>query len=209
MIKYCKKKKVEREDIIKYLKPTQLIIEHQDATKIYGYKTKYFKVQTPYLSMKFIYCALLQTYTLAREECKKNKTEYDIIIRIRPDLYKFPYLTKEDHIKPIIRYIKTHDITGKLVGVLHIPGHSLSDNFYLLHYDDGEKFFNSMYYDYDRMCDTYTNRLMPEAIMKICTKELSLKRSVIPNIIGSITDILMFARKNNVITKSYNNLLRK
>jgi hypothetical protein len=207
--KKLQQKKVDKKDIIKYLNPTKLIVEQQDPSKIYGYKNKCFKVHTSYLSMKFIYYALLKAYSLSRIECIESKTDYDIIIKVRPDIYKFPYLLKEENIKPIIKYIKTHDISQKITGFLHVPGNSLSDNFYFLKYDDGEKFFNNMYYGYDRMCDIYTKRLMPEAIMKICTRELCLKRTVIPNIIASIKDTVLFASKNKVFNVSYYNLIKK
>lgn len=203
------KKIVSEDDIKKYLNPTKLIVEHQDPSKIYGYKNKSFKVHTSYLSMKFIYYALLQAFNLSKIECIESKIEYDVVIKIRPDIYKFPYLVKEENLTPIIKYIKTHDLNKKITGFLHIPGYSLSDNFYFLKYDDAEQFFHNMYHEYDIMCDIYKQRLMPEAILRICIKRLNFKRTVVPNPIASLRDTLLFASKNKVFNVSYNNLIKK
>lgn len=206
--KSLQSKIVDPETIKKYINPTKIVVEHQDIAKIYGYKTKSFKVKVPYVSMKFLYYALLQAFNMCKDSCDTSGNTYDLIIRIRPDIYKFPCLKKPSNINKIITYMKTHEVKNKLVGFIHHPGLSLSDNFYFMNYQDAKIFFNNMYFGYDRMCDNYKHKLMPEAILKICTDELSLKRTVATDLITSIKDTFMFAAKNNVIKTSYNNLFK-
>lgn len=185
-----------------YINPTALCIEHQNIEMLTGNLEGKFRFGTPFIAMKYLYYSLLKAYTMSEE----SGIEYDIVMRIRPDIYKFPYLTNMNNLNATLKTIKYFKNKKNYVtGLLHFPGSPLSDNFYFMNHKDGKKFFHAMFNDYDEMCKFYKTLFVPEKIMAICIFKLKMTKHILPTF-GGIADSYMFLKKNNTIKISFNNI---
>lgn len=185
------------EKLIEYVKPTKYIVEKQDETLLDDNEEYFFWCNVPRTSMKFIYYSILKAYELSKIYRSDNNITYDFVIRVRPDIYKFPYTANIQNMDNIIQNIKK--FKGKnnyLAGFLHLPDTVLGDNYFFLNYDDGEIYFNKINSDYSRICDEY-GCSSPETVIHICKKDLGLKAESATKK-GSLIDLHMWLKKNKV-----------
>lgn len=188
---------INENDLLSYINPTKYIIEKQDESLLNDNEEYFFMCKVPRVSMKFIYYSIWKAYTLSKTYSEENNIKYDIVIRIRPDFYKFPYTANINNLKQVITEIKKYkNMKNYITGFFHRPDTALGDNYFFLHYEDGDIFLKAINNDYSTICDE-NGCISQEEVMHICLNNLKFKSiAAIPK--GSYPDFNQWVKKNNV-----------
>lgn len=199
---------IDIKHVVAYIQPKKYIIEKQTNDLLNDNEEFFFLCNVPRSSMKFIYYSILKAYNLSKEYGNENNVKYDMVIRMRPDVYKFPHTANIQNMEYIIENIKKFKgKTNYVAGFLHHPNLVLGDNYFFLNYYDGEIYFNKMNKDYTRMCDENAC-ISPEDVVTICKKELRFTLTKATSK-GSLSDVALWIKHNKVVTRIVCNFLDK
>lgn len=204
--KNLQEQEINKDDLIAYINPTNYIIETQDESLLDDNEEYIFLCNVPRTSMKFIYYSILKAYNLSKEYAIENNINYDFVIKLRPDIYKFPYTANIKNIENVINKIKTFKNRNNfLAGFFHFPDAVLGDNYFFLKYNDGEIYLNKIYNDYSRICDE-NGCNSPETVVTICKNELKFKSDLACKT-GSLSDLFQWIKKNRITKRIICNML--
>jgi uncharacterized protein YlxP (DUF503 family) len=195
--KKMQEQKLDTQKMIDYINPVKYIVEEQQELLLDDNEEYFFWCSVPRTSMKFIYYSILKAYELSKQNIIETGVKYNIVIRMRPDIYKFPYTADLKNIEHIVENIKKFkNKKNYLAGFLHFPDTVLGDNYFFLNYDDGDTYLKKINEDYSRICDE-NGCTSPETVVHICKNNLGLK-SELATMKGSTTDLRLWAKKNGV-----------
>lgn len=163
-----------------YMKIKYVIIEKQNINMIEGICDNFGgsrKFTQSCLANKYTYYALLKLH----DRIMIDNCDYDIILRMRPDMYRFFDININLIKKMIIQMKKDVNANKYITGLTYKPGKAIGDNMYYMSSSDFRIFICYMRYKFDDI-NCRSQKICSEAYISSFIKKYKFKsKSVYPN----------------------------